>query len=214
MDKIVKNDSLCYQILFNKPLLKERGKYIYGFRIKYNELKHKPISEKQLMKYIVEAIFGKCLFRMIHDGYFEGENDKIWIDKEGNEYNGYGVQTRLYSYDATVENMMNYRCDSVYVEEGEDYWITDLQDYFDWKAKMDADDHKQGKNQWLENYLRIKSRREVLSYITVKSSENLDYDIQEFIKAEWSDAKIGCPKLVRDEGVSVEKEDGLDELPF
>ena len=44
MDKIVKNDSLCYQILFNKPLLKERGKYIYGFRIKYNELNHKPIS--------------------------------------------------------------------------------------------------------------------------------------------------------------------------
>ena len=187
-----------------------KDKYIYGFRMKVSE----HFSEKRLLRYIVEAIFGKCLFKMIHDGNFEGENDKIWIDKEGNEYNGYGVQTRLYSYDATVENMMNYRCDSVYVEEGEDYWITDLQDYFDWKAKMDADDHKQGKNQWLENYLRIKSRREVLSYITVKSSENLDYDIQELIKAEWSDAKIGCPKLVRNEGVSVEKEGSLDELPF
>ena len=210
MDNNIKTYTPCYQVLFNKPLRMTKDKYIYGFRMKVSE----HFSEKRLLRYIVEAIFGKCLFKMIHDGNFEGENDKIWIDKEGNEYNGYGVQTRLYSYDATVENMMNYRCDSVYVEEGEDYWITDLQDYFDWKAKMDADDHKQGKNQWLENYLRIKSRREVLSYITVKSSENLDYDIQEFIKAEWSDAKIGCPKLVRDEGVSVEKEDGLDELPF
>ena len=46
---------------------------------------------------------------------------------------------------------------------------------------------KQGKNKWLENYLRIKSRREVLSYITVKSRENLDYDIQEFINDECRD---------------------------
>ena len=62
------------------------------------------------------------------------------------------------------------------------------------------DDMKQGKNQWLENYLRIKSRREVLSYITVKSRENLDYDIQEFINDEYRDVywykNSGCPKNV------------------
>ena len=52
---------------------------------------------------------------------------------------------------------------------------------------MDMDDMKQGRNQWLENYLRIKSRKEVLSYITVKSRTNLDYDIQELIKKEWRD---------------------------
>ena len=83
--------------------------------------------------------------------------------------------------------MMNFRCDLVYAEDSEDYWITDSNQYFNEKASMDTDDMKQGKNQWLENYLRIKSRREVLSYITVKSSENLDYDIQEFINDEYRD---------------------------
>ena len=187
MDRKVKNDSLCYQVLFNKALLKEKGKYIYGFRLKVSE----NFSEKRLLRYIVEAIFGKCLFESLHDGSFEGEIDEIWIDKEGNEYKGYGIQTRLYCYDATVANMMNYRCDLVYApcesEDGEDYWITDPQVYFEWKARMDTNDMKQGRNQWMENYLRIKSRREVLSYIIAKSSENLDYDIQELINEEWFD---------------------------
>ena len=189
MDRIEKKDSLCYQILFNKPLLNTKGKYIYGFRMKYDELKHKP-SEKQLMRYIVEEIFGKSLFQEIHDGSFRGEDDKMWIDLEGNEYK-YGVQTQLYCYDASLENMMNYRCDLVYADFGsgssENDWITDPLIYFNEKAKMDMDDMKQGRNQWLENYLRIKSRKEVLSYIAVKSSANLDYDIQELIKKEWRD---------------------------
>ena len=86
---------------------------------------------------------------------------------------------------------MNYRCDLVYADFGsgscENDWITDPLIYFEEKAKMDMDDMKQGRNQWLENYLRIKSRKEVLSYITVKSSANLDYDIQLLIKKEWRD---------------------------
>jgi hypothetical protein len=187
MDRKVKNDSLCYQVLFNKPLLKAKDEYIYGFRMKVSE----NFSEKRLLRYIVEAIFGKCLFESLHDGSFEGEIDEIWIDKEGNEYKGYGIHTRLYCYDATVANMLNYRCDLVYApcesEEGEDYWITDPDKYFKEKAKWDEDDHKLGKNQWMENYLRIKSRREVLSMVTPDRTENLDYDIQELIKEEWSD---------------------------
>ena len=79
MDENIKTYYKCYQILFNKPLLKTKDKYIYGFRMKYDELKHKP-TEKQLMRYIVEAIFGKCLFQDIHDGSFGGKDDKIWID--------------------------------------------------------------------------------------------------------------------------------------
>ena len=214
MDKIVKNDNLRYQILFNRPLQKTKDEYIYGFRLKVNE----NFSEKRLLRYIVEAIFGKCLFQEIHDGSFEGEDDEIWIDKEGNEYNGYGVQTRLYSYDATVANMMNYRCDLIYApcgnNEGENYWISDSNEYFKEKAKMDEDDHKLGKNQWMENYYRIRGRWKMLSTATVNRSENLDYDIQELIKEEWRDVKCGCPTLIRDEGYSVEKEDDLDELPF
>jgi hypothetical protein len=144
------------------------------------------------MEYVVEAIFGKLLFKAIHCGSYEGEKDKIWIDLEGNEYK-YGSQTRLYSYDATVDNLMNYRYDMVYAscenEKGEDYWITDPQDYFYWKAKMDIDDIKQGKNQWAENFFKIKSRRELQSKITVNRSENLDYDIQEIIREEWADMK-------------------------
>ena len=214
MDRKLKNDSLCYQILFNKPLLKAKDEYIYGFRVKVSE----NFTEKRLLRYIVEAIFGKCLFESLHDGSFEGEIDEIWIDKEGNEYKGYGIQTRLYCYDATVANMLNYRCDLVYApcesEDGEDYWITAPDKYFKEKAKWDEDDHKQGRNQWMENYYRIRARWKMLSTITMNRSENLDYDIQELIKEEWRDVKCGCPTLIRDEGYSVEKEDELDELPF
>ena len=214
MDKIAKNDNLRYQILFNRPLQKTKDEYIYGFRLKVNE----NFSEKRLLRYIVEAIFGKCLFEMKHEGSFEGENDEIWIDKEGNEYNGYSIQTRLYSYDASVENMMNYRCDLIYApSEGkneEHYWITDPHEYFKEKAKWDEDDHKQGKNQWMENYYRIRARWKMLSTATVNRSENLDYDIQELIKEEWRDVKCGCPTLIRDEGYIVEKEDDSDKSPF
>ena len=192
MDRKVKKDSLCYQILFNRPLCMTESKYIYGFRLKVDELQQKPLSEKLLLQYIVEQIFGKLLFKTIHHGSFEGDLDKIWIDLDGNEYK-YGTQTRLYSYDATVDNMMNYRCDLVFAncenEDGENYWITDPQDYFDWKVKMDIDDHKLGKNQWMENYYKIQARREVLTKISVNRSENLDYDIQEIIREEWFDAK-------------------------
>ena len=81
---------------------------------------------------------------------------------------------------------------------------------------MDTDDMKQGRNKWLENYLRIKSRKEVLSYITTKSSENLDYYKQELIKEELLDEQeiYGCPNLIKDVGHSVEDEDYFDELPF
>ena len=218
MDRKLKNDSLCYQILFNKPLLKAKDEYIYGFRVKVSE----NFTEKRLLRYIVEAIFGKCLFESLHDGSFEGEIDEIWIDKEGNEYKGYGIQTRLYCYDATVANMLNYRCDLVYApcesEDGEDYWITAPDKYFKEKAKWDEDDHKQGRNQWMENYYRIRARWKMLSTITMNRSENLDYDIQELIKEEWRDVKVsdrdlisGCPKLIGDESDSVEKEGCLDE---
>ena len=190
MDTQLKRDDLCYQILFNKPLLDSDDTYIYGFRIKVCEVKN--YTEKLLFEYIVEHVFGKLLFKNIHRGSFEGKLDKIWIDLDGNEYK-YGNQTRLYCYDATVENMMNYRWDLVYAncenKDGEDYWITDPQDYFYWKAKMDIDDIKQGKNQWAENFFKIKSRRELQSKITVNRSENLDYDIQEIIREEWFDER-------------------------
>ena len=187
MDTKVKRDSHCYQVLFNKPLWNAEDKYVYGFRVKVDESKN--FSEKLLMEYLVEHVFGKLLFKNIHHGEFEGDLDKIWIDLEGNEYK-YGNQTRQYCYDATVENMMNYRCDTVYAscknKEGENYWITDASDYFYWKAKMDADSHKQGRNPWMENYYRIQNRRMVLSKITANKDENLDYDIQELIREEWS----------------------------
>ena len=192
MDKNIKTCAPCYQILFNKPLCLTESKLIYGFRLMEDKLEHKPFSEKRLLEYIVEGIFGKIIFNDIHHGDFKGNLDNIWIDLEGNEYK-YGVQTRLYYYDASLENMMNFRWDLVYApcenEDGEDYWITDPNEYFKWRAMMDADDHKLGKNQWMENYLRIKSRREVLSYIIAKSSENLDYDMQELIREEWADVK-------------------------
>ena len=186
MDKIVKRDSLCYQVLFNKPI-RLNSKFIYGFIIKEDELKHKPISKKMLLEYIVECIYGKVLFELLHRGSFKGRFEEIWIDLQGNEYREGSDQTRMYSYDATVVAKMNFRCDTVYVEDGADYWITDPLQYFKLKAIQDEEDHKQGKNQWMENYLRIKSHRDVLSNIIAKSSENLDFYKQELINEVWFD---------------------------
>ena len=114
---------------------------------------------------------------MKHEGVFEGENDEIWIDKEGNEYNGYSIQTRLYSYDATVENMMNYRCDLVYAncenEKGETYWITDTAEYFDCKAKADADDHKSAPQFSSTKKTLIYSISNILVFFLFSNSPNL-----------------------------------------
>ena len=218
MDKYIKTYIPCYQVLFNKPLCMSEDKLIYGFRIKEDELKHNPLSEKLLLRYIVEGIFGKCLFESLHGGAFKGHLHKIWIDREGNEYKEGSLQTRLYSYDVTVMEKMNYRCDSVYVEEGEDYWITDPLQYFNSRSMMDENDHKQGKNQWMENYLRIQSRRDVLSNIIVKSCENLDYQTQELINEEWLEVNryenMDVLKKIREEGDSVEDEGYSDEFPF
>lgn len=186
MDKNIKTYSLCYQVLFNKPL-RLNSKFIYGFRIKEDELKHKPISKTMLLEYIVECIYGKVLFELLHRGSFKGRFEEIWIDLQGNEYREGSDQTRLYCYDATVVAKMNFRCDTVYVEAGEDYWITDPLQYFKLKAIQDEEDHKRGKNQWMENYLRIKSRRDVTSNIIEKSSENLDFYKQELINEVWVD---------------------------
>lgn len=71
MDKYVKK-GLVYQVLFNKPLRLTESKLIYGFRIKENRLEHKPFTEKRLMEYIVEGIFGKIIFNDIHHGDFKG----------------------------------------------------------------------------------------------------------------------------------------------
>ena len=54
---------------------------------------------------------------------------------------------------------------------------------------MDTNDHKFGKNQWMENYNRIRSRRDILSQISINKSENLDYATQELIKEEWLNVK-------------------------
>ena len=115
MDKNVKNYCRCYQVLFNQPLRMTDSKLIYGFIIKDDELIYKPLSDRQLLRYIVEGIFGKCLFQEIHKGLFTGENDMIWMDREGNEYKECTVQTRLYSYDAALGEKMNFRCDIVYL---------------------------------------------------------------------------------------------------
>ena len=189
-------DSLCYQILFNKPLFIEpEHKYIYGFRVLIDEANINHFSDKEMMQYTVEEVFGKCLFQAMHDGYFEGGEDNIWIDRDGNEYQGGGIQTRLYSYDATIQNRMNYRGDLIYahfegkVKKNENYWITDPHDYFISRAIMEEDDYKLGKNQWLENYNRLLKRRGLLAGITISRTNILDYDLQELMKEEWTAAK-------------------------
>ena len=186
----VKEEPLCYQVLFNKPLfMKPENKNIYGFRVLVDEENKDHFTDKELMEYTVEQVIGKCLFQAIHDGSFEGHKGDIWIDRDGNDYLGGGYQTRLYCYDAAIENGMNYRYDLVYApcesEEGDNYWITDPTDYFECRAMMDEDDYKFGKNQWLENYNRLQRRRSLLTGITISRTNILDYDLQEVMKEEW-----------------------------
>jgi hypothetical protein len=86
---------------------------------------------------------------------------------------------------------------------------------------MDEDDHKQGRNQWMEHYYQIRARWEMLSTTTMNRSENLDYDIQELIMDEWRDVKIpnfssgyGCQNFNKNEEYNTEKGDYSNELPF
>ena len=65
MDKNRKKESLCYQVLFNKPLRISESKYIYGFRLKEDDVKRTRFSEKLLLEYVVEGIFGKCFSKYL-----------------------------------------------------------------------------------------------------------------------------------------------------
>ena len=74
----VKEEPLCYQVLFNKPLyMKPENKYIYGFRVLVDEENKDHFSDKEFMEYTVEQVMGKCLFQAIHDGSFEGHKGDI-----------------------------------------------------------------------------------------------------------------------------------------
>ena len=110
MDKKRKKESLCYQILFNKPLRMAKDKYIYGFRLKEDDVKKTPFSEKLLLEYVVVGVFGKCLFEAIHHGSFENEQDwnERWIDLDGNEYK-FRKQTAYVTFWVPKSGLSDYK---------------------------------------------------------------------------------------------------------
>lgn len=197
----------CFQVLFNRPLQLEDG-VIYGVRVPYDE-----IRAKYLMDYGVEVLIGQWCFTQNHGG--EIQDKTKWIDTNGSIYYS-GVSTRLYSYTAALDTCTFFRIDEWWVDDNCDLEneeeITDQTEYFHTRCILDEQDYKTGYNGWLQVYQKLVARYQTQLSLTHLGMFKLDYEEQERMSIEAGNRKSGCPKLIRDEGVSVGKEDDYDDL--
>ena len=197
----------CFQVLFNSPLQLEDG-VLYGVRVPYDELR-----AKYLMDYAVEVLIGQSCFTHNHGG--EIKDKSKWIDTNGSIYYS-GVSTRLYSYAAALDTCTFFRIDEWWVDDGCDLEnevkITDQTEYFHTRCILEEQDYKTGYNGWLQVYQKLVARYQTQLSLAHLGMFKLDYEEQERISNEAENRKSGCPKLIRDEGVSVGKEDDYDEL--
>ena len=195
-----------FQVLFNRPLQFEDG-VLYGVRIPYDEDK-----AKRLMDYAVELI-GQWYFTQNHGGKIEDFTK--WTDMSGSIYYS-GVCTRLYSYTAALDTCTFFRIDEWWVDDNCDLEneveITDQAEYFNTRCILEEQDYKTGYNGWLQVYQKLVARYQTQLSLTHLGMFKLDYEEQERMSIEAGNRKSGCPKLIRDEGVSVGKEEDYDEL--
>ena len=77
---------------------------------------------------------------------------------------------------------------------------------------MEEQDYKTGYNGWLQVYQKLLSRYKTQLSLDHLGMFKLDYDEQERMSIEAGNRKSGCPKLIRDEQVSIETEDNMDSL--
>ena len=197
----------CFQVLFNSPLQLEDG-VLYGVRVPYDELR-----AKYLIDYAVEVLIGQSCFTQNHGG--EIKDKTKWIDTNGSIYYS-GVSTRLYSYTAALDTKTVFRIDEWGVDDNCDLEneveITDQAEYFHTRCKQEEHDYKTGYNGWLQVYQKLVARYQTQLSLAHLGMFKLDYEEQERMSIEAGKRKRGCPKLIRDEGVSVGKEEDYDEL--
>ena len=197
----------CFQVLFNRPLQLEDG-VLYGVRVPYDE-----IRAKYLMDYGVEVLIGQSYFTQNHGG--EIKDKSKWIDTNGSIYYS-GVSTRLYSYTAALDTKTVFRIDEWWVGDNCDLEneveITDQAEYFNTRCILEEQDYKTGYNGWLQVYQKLVARYQTQLSLAHLGMFKLDYEEQERMSIEAGNRKSGCPKLIRDEGVSVGKEEDCDEL--
>lgn len=197
----------CFQVLFNRPLQLEDG-VIYGVRVPYDE-----IRVKYLMDYAVEVLIGQWCFTQNHGG--EIKDKTKWIDTNGSIYYS-GVSTRLYSYTAALDTKTVFRIDEWWVDDDcdlkNDVEITDPTEYFHTRCVLQEEDYKTGRNGFLQVYQKLVARYQTQLSLAHLGMFKLDYEEQERMSIGAGKRKSGCPKLIRDEGVSVGKEEDYDEL--
>ena len=197
----------CFQVLFNSPLQLEDG-VLYGVRVPYDELR-----AKYLMDYAVEVLIGQSCFTQNHGG--EIKDKTKWIDTNGSIYYS-GVSTRLYSYTAALDTCTFFRIDEWWVDDNCDLEneveITDQAEYFNTRCILEVQDYKTGYNGWLQVYQKLVARYQTQLSLAHLGMFKLDYEEQERMSIEAGNRKSGCPKLIRDEGVSVGKEEDYNEL--
>ena len=197
----------CFQVLFNSPLQLEDG-VLYGVRVPYDELR-----AKYLMDYAVEVLIEQSCFTQNHGG--EIKDKTKWIDTNGSIYYS-GVSTRLYSYTAALDTCTFFRIDEWWVDDNCDLEneveITDQTEYFHTRCILEEQDYKTGYNGWLQVYQKLVARYQTQLSLAHLGMFKLDYEEQERMSIEAGNRKSGCPKLIRDEGVSVGKEEDYDEL--
>lgn len=197
----------CFQVLFNRPLQLEDGVF-YGVRVPYDELR-----AKYLIDYAVEVLIGQSCFTQNHGG--EIKDKTKWIDTNGSIYYS-GVSTRLYSYTAALDTCTFFRIDEWWVDDNCDLdnevEITEQTEYFHTRCILEEQDYKTGYNGWLQVYQKLVARYQAQLSLAHLGMFKLDYEEQERMSIEAGKRKRGCPKLIRDEGVSVGKEEDYDEL--
>ena len=195
-----------FQVLFNRPLQFEDA-VLYGVRIPYDEDK-----AKRLTDYAAELI-GQWCFTQNHGGKIEDFTK--WIDINGKTYHS-GISTRLYSYTAALDTCTFFRIDEWWVDDNCDLEneveITDQAEYFNTRCILEEQDYKTGYNGWLQVYQKLVARYQTQLSLAHLGMFKLDYEEQERMSIEAGNRKSGCPKLIRDEGVSVGKEEDYDEL--
>ena len=195
-----------FQVLFNRPLQFEDG-VLYGVRIPYDEDK-----AKRLIDYGVELI-GQWCFTQNHGGKIEDFTK--WTDMSGSIYYS-GVSTRLYSYTAALATRTYFRIDEWLVDDECDLEneveITDQTEYFNTLCILQEQDYKTGYNGFLQVYQKLVARYQTQLSLAHLGMFKLDYEEQERMSIEAGNRKSGCPKLIRNEGVSVGKEDDYDKL--
>ena len=197
----------CFQVLFNRPLQSEDG-VLYGVRVPYDE-----IRAKYLMDYAIEVLIGQWCFTINHGG--EIKDKSKWIDMNGSIYYS-GVSTRLYSYTAALDTKTIFRIDEWWVDDKydleNDMVISESSEYFHTRCILEEQDYKTGYNGWLQVYQKLLSRYKTQLSLDHLGMFKLDYDEQERMSIEEGNRKSGCPKLIRDEQVSIETEDNMDSL--